>query len=130
MVVIIVFLLGFFVFGWGLYVAFQYVKRRFDGDHVNWEHEYVSLNRLWWQMTLNLLLITLISLVIPFRLRNSLNLYSVIWILLLFEYAIFVFCFPMVNSTATLKKLQEQIEDHVVQRLTSSSLRDSESATL
>lgn len=96
-VVILAVIVAAVIFLWGLWVLFDYWRS------TN-ETSYLVLNRLWWQANVNLLMITFLALFVPWRLRCEVNAYSVIWVLLLLEYAAFVVCFPKSSAPNVVSK--------------------------
>jgi len=103
-IMIIVFILGFLVFAWGIWSAASYLSG-FDKN----------LRLLWWQTSVAFVFITIIAFAIPYRFRFGFNLYGLIFWLLLVEYAIFVICFPITWFTADHLESIEYIKSLSIQ---------------
>lgn len=88
-VVGLVFALGMLVFFWGLWAAASYLAGR-EG----------MLGLVWWQSSVAFVFVTVIAFGLPYRLRFGCNLYGVIFVLLLVEWAILSACFPIARVTA------------------------------
>lgn len=98
-VVVTTFAIGLVTFLWGLMAAFRYW---YTGDQ--------NMGRVWWQMSVAIMLLTLMSLVLPPRLRFGYTLYGLMSTILILQYAIFAFAFPLVlpssDDLAAIRKLR------------------------
>lgn len=106
-VVIVVSVIGIIIFIWGLFLLVRYLRST-QKEAFSW------ISRLWWQTTINFLMVTLMALLLPWRLRGSLNLYSVVWILLIIEYAAFICCFPAIKTPNTDEDFAK-FEKHLIE---------------
>jgi hypothetical protein len=88
-VVVVIFVIGLVIFMWGLWAAASYLSGRDP-----------TLGYVWWQTSVSFVVITLIAFGLPYRLRFGCNLYGVILLLLLVEWALMSICFPIAWITA------------------------------
>ncbi len=100
-VVVTTFAIGLVTFMWGLFAAFRYW---YTGDQ--------NMGRIWWQMSVAIMLLTLMSLVLPPRLRFGYSLYGLMSAILIMQYAIFAFAFPLVlpssDDLAAIRTLRRE----------------------
>lgn len=88
--VISIFVISTVVLTWGFISAWQYVR---SGKK--------DIGGVWWQMSVVLMLITLMSMILPVRMRFGMNLYGIATVALFVQYGIFMICFPMIYPSSS-----------------------------
>jgi hypothetical protein len=98
--VISVFIVGMMIFSWGLYAAYGY-----------WKSPHKDMGMIWWQMAVSMMMISLMGMVLPSRVRFSPTLYGLLSVLLIAQYALFVLMFPFIlPSSSDLAAIQRVVK--------------------
>jgi hypothetical protein len=96
--VIAIFVVSMAIFAWGCIAALRYALGKTN-----------DMSMIWWQCGVSMMFITVMSLVLPIRLRFSKTLYGVASVMLLAQYAVFAFLYPFVLSNEDLVLFQRGV---------------------
>jgi len=83
-VVILTFVVGMFIFLWGVWAAASYIAGRDN-----------NLVLVWWQMSIAFFTLTVLSFALPYRIRFGFNLFGILSVTLMMQYGLFMVCFPI-----------------------------------